>query len=117
MAGQEKLFFAELRRCGKSDRWRGDMRYTAELAKAEGDSRDSGLGASAQDGGGDDHRKRAPVLVSVTRSILLPAGDCSIVDLQIVAIERAVTLLHATAAAARVALSQMHQVGSGIGDA
>lgn len=117
VAEQEKLFLTELRLCGESDHWRVDVRYTAELARAEGDPRDSGQRDSSQNGGADDDSKSAPAPESVTLSMLLPAGDRSIVDLQIAAMDRAVALLQATAEAARAEQRQVRQPGSGSGQA
>lgn len=97
MADQEKLFLTELRLCGQSNHWRVDVRYTAALKDdEEGDGDDD----SAQQQVKED-KKKSPQPEEVKLSILVPAGDRSVVDLQIDAMDRAIAFLQATANAAR----------------
>jgi hypothetical protein len=89
----ERLFLTELRLCGESNHWRVDVRYTATL------NDDDESESSDKKSGNDEKKSSAPQEVKL--SILVPAGDRSVVDLQIDAMDRAVMLLQATANAAR----------------
>jgi len=91
MADQQKLFLTELRLSGESNHWRVDVRYTGELKDSEGGDED----------GKEGEKKKFPAPEEVNLSILVPAGDRSVVDLQIDAMDRAIALLQATAGAAR----------------
>ena len=95
MADQEKLFLTELRLCGESNHWRVDARYTGTMKEQEGDGGDS---ANQE---GKEEKKKSPLPEEVTLSILIPAGDRSIVDLQIDAMDRAMVLLQETISLAR----------------
>ncbi len=89
----ERLFLTELRLCGESNHWRVDVRYTATL------NDDDEAESSDKKAGNEEKKSSAPQEVKL--SILVPAGDRSVVDLQIDAMDRAVMLLQATANAAR----------------
>ena len=95
MADQEKLFLTELRLCGESNHWRVDARYTGTMKEQGGDGGDS---ANQE---GKEEKKKSPLPEEVTLSILIPAGDRSIVDLQIDAMDRAMVLLQETISLAR----------------
>lgn len=94
MAEQEKLYLTELRLCGESDHWRVDVRYTGAMKKEDGDD-DS---ANQQ---GKEEKKKSPLPEEVKLSMLVAAGDRSVVDLQIDAMDRAIVLLQTTVNAAR----------------
>lgn len=101
MADQERLFLTELRLGGESDHWRINAHYTAAI-KDNGDGE-----ASSKDGNQDDKgKKAAPAPEEIKLSILLPAGDRSVVDLQVAAIDRAIAFLQATVSAARAEQSR-----------
>lgn len=94
MTDQERLFLTELRLCGESSHWRVDARYTGAIK----DSEESGGSASQQ---GEEEKKKSPPPEEVRLSILVPAGDRSVVDLQIDAMDRAIAFLQQTVDAAR----------------
>jgi len=97
MVDQEKLFLTELKLCGQSNHWRVDVRYTAAL---KDDEEGDGDNDSAQQQAKED-KKKSPLPEEVKLSILVPAGDRSVVDLQIDAMDRAIAFLQTTANAAR----------------
>jgi len=99
VADQEKLFLTELRLCGESNHWRVDARYTGTMKEQEGDGGDSANQEGKQEG--KEEKKKSPLPEEVTLSILIPAGDRSIVDLQIDAMDRAMVLLQETISLAR----------------
>lgn len=97
MADQEKLFLTELKLCGQSNHWRVDVRYTGALKDdEEGDSDDDSAQQQVK-----EQKKKLPQPEEVKLSILVPAGDRSVVDLQIDAMDRAIGFLQATMNAAR----------------
>ena len=110
MVEQEKLFLTELRLCGESNQWRVDVRYTAAMAKQEGAGKNDSQQAENQ----DDESKKATTPEELRLSILVPAGDRSVVDLQIAAMDRAVALLQATVSAARAEQLQLRQASNGV---
>lgn len=92
MADQKKLFLTELRLCGESNHWRVDARYTGAVDQEEG-------GDSAHQQGDGEKKSSKPEEIQL--SILVPAGDRSVVDLQIDAMDRAIAFLQTTVNAAR----------------
>lgn len=97
MADQDRLFLTELRLCGESDHWRINAHYTAAIK--EKDTGDAPAGKDASQEGKE--KKASPPPEEITLSMLLPAGDRSVVDLQVAAIDRAIAFLQATVNAAR----------------
>jgi len=94
MADQEKLFLTELRLCGESNHWRVDARYTGAIKEKEG-------GDDSANQQGQEEKKKSPLPEEIQLSILVPAGDRSVVDLQIDAMDRAIAFLQTTVNAAR----------------
>jgi hypothetical protein len=93
MADQAKLFLTELRLSGESNHWRVDARYTG-ATKSEGGGDDADKQKD-----GDDKKPSSPEEIHL--SILVPAGDRSVVDLQIDAMDRAIAFLQTTVTTAR----------------
>jgi hypothetical protein len=91
MTDQTKLLLTELRLCGESNHWRVDARYT-------GATKDDGDDAGKQQDK-DDKKPASPEEIHL--SILVAAGDRSVVDLQIDAMDRAIAFLQTTVNAAR----------------
>ncbi|WP_458068376.1 hypothetical protein [Rhodanobacter sp. BL-MT-08] len=94
MADQKKLFLTELRLRGESNHWRVDARYTGAVEQEEG-----GDDSANQQGDGEEKKSSQPEEIQL--SILVPAGDRSVVDLQIDAMDRAIAFLQTTVNAAR----------------
>ncbi len=94
MADQKKLFLTELRLCGEFNHWRVDARYTGAVEQEEG-------GDDSANQQGDGEKKKSSQPEEIQLSILVPAGDRSVVDLQIDAMDRAIAFLQTTVNAAR----------------
>lgn len=112
MAEQEKLFLTELRLCGESNQWRVDVRYTAAVSKQEGEPQDASQRDNESSKSQESKPAKAPMPEELRLSILVPAGDRSVVDLQIAAMDRAVAFLQATANAARAEQLELRQTGN-----